>query len=78
MKPKLKYFTTIDFGRTLTMNDFKELGDSNNLKIEYEIIESMKTSEIAKIYYIGYIFKLFNKFGFKDYDVNQYKITMSK
>jgi SAM-dependent methyltransferase len=78
LKPKLKYITSIDFGRTLTKLDFDELGYDNNMSVKYELIEKMSVEDISKLYYLNFIYKIFNKFGFKNYDVLQYKITLEK
>lgn len=78
LKPKLKYITSIDFGRTLTKEDFKELGQSNNMSVKFELIEKMSIEDISKFYHFNFIYKIFNKFGFKNYDVIQYKITLEK
>lgn len=75
LKPKLKYFTTIDFGRTLTKDNFEELKNNTNMNVKYEKLESMNITEIANFFNIGFIERIFNKLGFKNYNVEQYKIT---
>jgi len=76
IKPKLKYITTLDFGRVLTIEEFNNLAVANKLKISFEILDSMTVEEIAILYNIGFIYKTISRLGFKNYDVNQYKITM--
>lgn len=75
LKPNLKYFTKINFGRTLNKEEFDNLKNVLNMNVKYEKIASMPISEIASFFYLGYVYKLFNKLGFKNYDVEQYKIT---
>jgi len=75
LKPKLKYFTTINFGRTLNKEEFENLKNDINMNVKFEIIDSMQVSEIATFFYLGYLFKILNKFGYKNYDVKEYKIT---
>ena len=76
IKPKLKYITTLDFGRILTLNEFQNLATEVQMKINIEILDSMTVEEIAMSHNIGFIYKIASKFGFKNYDVKQYKITM--
>ena len=76
LKPKLKYITTIDFGRTLTKEDFNSLGLASNMDVKYELLESMTLDEISKFHNINFIYKVLNKLGLKNYDVTQYKITL--
>ena len=76
LKPKLKYVTTIDFGRVITKEEFENLAIENKMKVNYVLLDSMTIEQIAKYYNIGFIYKIFNTFGFKNYDVNQYKITL--
>lgn len=78
LKPKLKYFTTIDFGRVLTKNEFDEFAKSTNMNVKYELIDKMLVSDIASFYKIKFLFLLFQKFGFKNYEVSQHKITFEK
>ena len=76
IKPKIKYITTLDFGRILTMNEFEKLASDNNMKIKFEVIDSMTVESIAKLFKIDFIYKIVSRFGFKNYDVKEYKITM--
>ena len=46
------------------------------MKVNYVLLDSMTIEQIAKYFNIGFIYKIFNTFGFKNYDVNQYKITL--
>jgi len=75
LKPKLKYLTTINFGRALNKQEFENIKNDINMNVKFEIIDSMQVSEIANFFYLGYLFKVLNKFGYKNYDVEQYKIT---
>jgi hypothetical protein len=58
IKPLLKYITTVDFGRTLTLNDFKYI--QNKLQCDMIIIKkkSMTIYDILSFFYLS-IFKLF-------------------
>lgn len=76
IKPKIKYITTIDFGRVLSKNEFDNLAKINNMNVTYELLDSMTVEQVANFNNIGFIYKIFNTFGFKNYDVTQYKITL--
>lgn len=76
IKPKLKYITSIDFGRTIVKNEFEKLALDNQMKVKFELLDSLTVEQIAKFYNITIIYKMFTKFGFKNYDVAQYKITL--
>ena len=41
-----------------------------------EVIDSMTIESIAKLFKIEFIYKIVSRFGFKNYDVKEYKITM--
>ncbi len=76
IKPKLKYITTIDFGRIIVKNEFDNLASVNKMKVKFELLDSMTVEQVAKFYNISIIYKIFNIFGLKNYDVAQYKITL--
>jgi 2-polyprenyl-3-methyl-5-hydroxy-6-metoxy-1,4-benzoquinol methylase len=76
MKPKIKYITTLDFGRVMTVGEFKKLATVNEIKISFEILDSMTIEEIASHYNIAFLYWFFGKLGLKNYLVTQYKITM--
>ena len=76
IKPKLKYITTIDFGRVVSKNEFNNLALANNMNVNYELLDSMTVEQVAYFYKIGFIYRIFNTWGFKNYDVTQYKITL--
>ena len=76
IKPKLKYITTIDFGRVITKDEFDNLALANQMKVKFELLDLMTVEQVAKFYNIRFIYKIFNIFGFKNYDVTQYKITL--
>jgi SAM-dependent methyltransferase len=76
IKPKLKYVTTIDFGRVIKKDEFFNLASDNKMKVNFELLDSMTIEQIAKYHNIYFIYKLFTIFGFKNYDVMQYKITL--
>jgi alpha-N-acetylglucosaminidase len=76
LKPKLKYITTIDFGRVLTKSDFDNLALANDMQVSYKLLDSMTVEQVALFHNIGFIYKIFSKLGFKNYDVDQYKIIL--
>jgi SAM-dependent methyltransferase len=76
IKPKLKYITTIDFGRVIVKNEFDNLALANQMKVKFELLDSLTVEQVAKFYNISIIYKIFNIFGLKNYDVAQYKITL--
>jgi 2-polyprenyl-3-methyl-5-hydroxy-6-metoxy-1,4-benzoquinol methylase len=75
-KPKLKYVTSIDFGRVITKDEFFNLALDNKMNVKFELLDSMTIEQITKYYNIYFIYKIFTIFGFKNYDVMQYKITL--
>lgn len=76
IKPKLKYITALDFGRILTVDDFKIFATKNEMSVKFEVLDSMTVEEIAIFFKIPFIYKIVKIFGFKNYDVKQYKIVM--
>ena len=76
IKPKLKYITALDFGRILTVDDFKIFAAKNEMSVKFEVLDSMTVEEIAIFFRIAFIYKIARIFGFKNYDVKQYKIVM--
>jgi alpha-N-acetylglucosaminidase len=76
IKPKLKYITTLDFGRVLTADDFYNYATANKINVKFQILESMSIEEIAIFFRINFIYKIAKNIGFTNYDVEQYKITM--
>lgn len=76
IKPNLKYVTTIDFGRVITKDEFFNLALDNKMKLKFELLDSMTIEQISKYHNIYFIYKIFTIFGFKNYDVMQYKITL--
>lgn len=76
LKPKLKYFTGVDFGRSMTKQDFQYICEQTNTNLKFSLIEEMTVKSIAKFYKIKFIYDIFHLFGFSNYKVCQYKIIL--
>lgn len=74
LKPQLKYFTSIDFGRILDKNEFIKLSEKINKKVKFRIIQKMSIIDISKFFKIYYLYIILRIFGFKNYNVEQYEI----
>lgn len=76
VKPYLKYFIGIDFGRLLTFNEFSNYANKFDKEIEFNLIESMKLKEILSYFYLDllYIFCIF--LSISNYNVDQYEIIL--
>jgi SAM-dependent methyltransferase len=71
IKPLLKYITTVDFGRTLTCNDFQTIQKKLKCNMKIFKLQSMKMYDILSYFYLS-IFKLF----FKNQNITQYMIIL--
>jgi len=75
-KPKIKYLTTVDFGRVLTKDDFEEIASILNKKCEFKELVSLNTKDFCKSYKytFGLVEPVLNKFNLH-YDIRQYMIS---
>lgn len=74
IKPMLKYFCMIDFGRVLTKREFNYLAVRSNKKIEFNLINKMKIRDILKYFKLEWTYLFWNMIGIKNYEVEQYEI----
>lgn len=76
IKPKLKYFTCVDFGNCMGKQDFKYISEQTNTTVKFELLEEMTIKTISEFFKIVPIYKIFRLFGFTNYLISQYKITL--
>jgi 2-polyprenyl-3-methyl-5-hydroxy-6-metoxy-1,4-benzoquinol methylase len=82
IKPYLKYFILIDFGRIIKKSEIEEIGTYINKKFEINQISKNKIYELALFNFINwkkynFIYKLINKYIINlDYDIKQYEIIL--
>lgn len=82
IKPYLKYFILIDFGRIINKNEIEEIANYINKKFEINLISKNKIYELSLINLIvwkkyNFIYKLINKYIINlDYDIKQYEIIL--
>ncbi len=82
LKPYLKYFILIDFGRTINKDEMEDNARYINKKIEINLINKNKINELSLFNLFNYqknnfIYKLINKFIINlDYDIKQYEIIL--
>ena len=76
IKPLLKYIIFIDFGRILEKKDFIDLAKNLDKKVNFELIDSMTIINVFKYFKIYFIYWILNKFGLKNYDIEQYSIII--
>lgn len=76
IKPYLKYFTMIDFGRLLQKKDFINLANLLDKQVGFRIINKMSIDNVAKYFNLGLVFWIANMFGLKKYDIEQYEIII--
>lgn len=82
IKPYLKYFILIDFGRVINKSEIEEIANYINKKFEINLISKNKIYELSLINLIAwkkynFIYKLINKYIINlDYDIKQYEIIL--
>jgi 2-polyprenyl-3-methyl-5-hydroxy-6-metoxy-1,4-benzoquinol methylase len=82
IKPYLKYFILIDFGRIINKNEIDEIAKYVNKKFEINLINKNKIYELSLFNFINwkkynFIYKSINKYIINlDYDINQYEIIL--
>ena len=82
IKPYLKYFILIDFGRIINKNEIDEIAKYVNKKFEINLINKNKIYELSLFNFINWkkyniIYKSINKYIINlDYDINQYEIIL--
>lgn len=82
IKPYLKYFILIDFGRVINKSEIEEIANYINKKFEINLISKNKISELSLINLFSwkkynFIYKLINKYIINlDYDIKQYEIIL--
>jgi 2-polyprenyl-3-methyl-5-hydroxy-6-metoxy-1,4-benzoquinol methylase len=82
IKPYLKYFILIDFGRIINKNEIEKIANYINKKFEINLISKNKIYELSLINLIAwkkynFIYKLINKYIINlDYDIKQYEIII--
>jgi 2-polyprenyl-3-methyl-5-hydroxy-6-metoxy-1,4-benzoquinol methylase len=82
LKPYLKYFILIDFGRTINKSEMREIANYINKKFEINLLSKNKIYELSLINLISwkkynFIYKLINKYIINlDYDIKQYEIIL--
>jgi 2-polyprenyl-3-methyl-5-hydroxy-6-metoxy-1,4-benzoquinol methylase len=82
MKPYLKFFIFIDFGRIINKNEIGEIAKYVNKKFEINLISKKKIYELNLFNLIrwkkyNFIYKLINKYIINlDYDIKQYEIIL--
>lgn len=82
IKPYLKYFILIDFGRIINKNEIDEIATYINKKFEINLINKNKIYELSLFNLIAwkkynFIYKSINKYILNlDYDINQYEIIL--
>ncbi len=78
IKPYLKYFILIDFGRIINKSEIYEIAKYMDKKIEVNLINKNKIYELSLFNFINWkkyniIYKSINKYIINlDYDINQY------
>lgn len=69
IKPLLKYITTIDFGRTLTFQDFNEIKNKIHCNYKSYLIKKITLYDILSYFYLYLL-----KFCLNNQDITQYLI----
>lgn len=78
IKPKLKYFTTLDFGEVITHDYFDELSNINNFMLNKILLDMMSLEEIFYFFNLKYLYYFLHHCGMQNYDIKQYKIIFCK